>query len=93
MVQVSSSSSESDDHDVRSKFSPHDASKSLHVTEEKMQVAPSETELLSKEIATAEGILSFPPMALPIRNVDDILIICLGNLLHGLLLPLKAKPP
>ena len=58
-----------------------------------MQVAPSETELSSKEIDTVEGILSFSPMVLPIESVDDILIICLSNFLQGLPLPLKVKPP
>jgi len=81
LVQVSSSSSEGDDHDIGSESAPHDPSKSLHMAEEEMQMAPPETELPSKEIATAEGICSFPPMSLLIENIDDILIICLSNLL------------
>jgi len=93
LVQVSSSSSEGDDHDVGPEPASHDASETLHMTEQETQVIPSETELLAKEIATAESIFSFPPMSFPIENVDDVLIICLSNLLHGLPLQLKAKPP
>ena len=54
---------------------------------------PPEIELLSKRIATAEGIISFPPMSFPIKNIDDILIICLDDLSQGLLLELKKKSP
>ena len=52
LVYVSSSSSESEDHDIGPESAPHDASK-------EMQVAPAEIELSSKEIATVEGIFSF----------------------------------
>jgi len=52
---------------------------------------PPETELSSKEVATAEGTFTFPFMSFPIRNIDDILTICLSNLSQGLLLQLKAK--
>ena len=38
LVQVSSSSSESNDHHIGHESAPHDASKSLHVAEEEMQV-------------------------------------------------------
>ena len=54
---------------------------------------PPETELLSKEIATAEVIISFSPMSFLIKNIDGILVICLTNLSQGLLLQLKVKPP
>ena len=81
LVQVSSSSSEGDDHDIGPKPASLDASKSLHVVEEEMQVTPPEIELPSKKITTAEVIFSFPPISLPIENIDDILIICLSNLL------------
>ena len=93
LVQVSSSSSGSDDHDIRPVSTPHDASKSLHIAEEKMQVAPSEIGLSSKEIATVEDIFYFPPISFLIEDIDDILIICLSNILQGLPLPLKVKPP
>ena len=83
LVQVSSSSSEGYDHDIGSESAPHNAGKSLHVVEEEMKLVPLETELSSKEIATAEGIFSFPPMSLPIENIDDSLIIYLSNLLQG----------
>ena len=36
LVQVSSLSSESDNHDIGSESAPHDASKSLYVAEEEM---------------------------------------------------------
>jgi len=62
LVQMSSSSSEGDDHDIGSEFAPHDASKSLHMVEEEMQVAPPETELPSKEIVADNGIFSFQPI-------------------------------
>ena len=63
------------------------------MAEEEVQVIPPETELLSKEISTAEGIFSFPPMSFLIKNIDSILVICLSNLSQGLLLQLKVKPP
>ena len=47
LVQVSSSSSKSDDHHIGHESAPHDASKSLHVAEEEMKVVPLETELSS----------------------------------------------
>ena len=77
---MASSSSEDDDHDIGSESALHDVSKYLHVAEEEMQVAPPEIELPSKEIATAEGIFSFPLMSIPIKNIDDILIIYLSDL-------------
>ena len=40
----------------------------------------------------SKGIFSFSPMSFPIENIDDVLIICLSNLSHGLPLQLKAKP-
>jgi len=61
LVQVSTSSSEGEDHDIGSESTPHDASKFSHVTEEEMQVAVPEIEPPSMEIATSKGILSFPP--------------------------------
>jgi len=93
LVQVSSSSSKGDDPDVGTEPASHDANEPSHVAGEETQVIPLETELLSKGIATAEGISSFPPMSFPVENIDDILIIFLGNLSQGLLLQLKAKPP
>ena len=93
LVQVSSLLSESDEHDIGSKSAPYNASELLHVAKEEMQMAPPESELLFKEIATDEGIFSFPPISLPIKNIDNIMIICLSNLLQGLPLQLKVKPP
>jgi len=63
------------------------------VAEEEPQVSPPEPELSSKEVATAKGIFSFPPKSFPIRNIDDVLIVCLSNLLQGLLHQLRAKLP
>ena len=93
LVHVSSSSSEGNDHDVGLDPSSYDASEPLHMAEEETQMIPPETEMQSKRIATAEGIFSFPSMSFPIENIDDILIICLGDLSQGLLLQLKAKSP
>ena len=93
LVQVSSSSSEGNDHDVGPEPASYDANEPSHVAEEETQVIPPETELLSKGIATAEGIFSFLPMSFHVEIIDDTLIICLGDLLQGLLLQLKAKPP
>ena len=93
LVQVSSSSSEGDDHDVGPEPAYHDANEPSHVAEEETQMIPPETKLLSKEIATAEGIFSFSPMSFSIENIDGALIICLSNLPQGLPLQLKAKPP
>jgi len=81
LVQVSSSSSEGDDHDIGPEFASHDASESVHVVEEEMQATSPEAELPSKEIATAEGIFSFPFLSLPVKNIDDILILYLNGLL------------
>ena len=86
-------SSDGDDHDVGPERCSHDASEPSHVAEEQTQVIPLEIELLYKEISTAEGIFSFPPMSFPIENINDVLIICLSNLSQGLPLQLKAKPP
>ena len=87
LVQVSSSSSEENDHDIRSETAPPDASEFSHVTAEEMQVATPETELSSKETATAEGILSFLPMASLIEYVPSAWI----KILQGTPLPLKEK--
>jgi len=73
LVQVLSSSSEGDDHNIGSEPAYHDASKFSHMTEEEMQVAAPETELPSREAATTEGIFSFSPMDSLIRYIDDIL--------------------
>ena len=68
LVQVSSLLFEGNDHDIGPESTPHDASKSLHVVEEEMQVAPPEIELLYKEITTAEGIFFFPTNASSYRK-------------------------
>ena len=59
LVQVSSSSSKGDDHDIGSEPAPHDASKFSHLIEKEMQAATPETESLSMKTATTKGILSF----------------------------------
>ena len=93
MIHVLSLSSESDDHDVGPEPASHDASEPLHVAEVETQVNSPETHLFSKEIATAEGIFSFPPMSFCIEHIDDVIIICLSNLLQGPPLQRKMNPP
>ena len=74
LVQVLSSSSEGDDHDIRSEPAPHDVSKFSHETEEEMQAATPERTLPSRETATTKGILTFLPMAPLIGYIVDILM-------------------
>jgi len=66
--------------------SSHDSSEPSHVAEEETQVISPGTKLLSKGITTAEGIFTFPSISFPIENIDDVLIICLGDLSQRLLL-------
>jgi len=81
LVQVSSLSSNGGNHDIGPEFAPHDASNSMHVVTEEMQTASPKAEFPSKEIATVEGIFSFLLMSFPIENIDDILILCLNDIL------------
>jgi len=73
LVQLLSSSSERDDHDIGYELAPHDAGKFSHMTEEKIQVTALETELPSRKTATTEGILSFPSMVSLVKHIDVIL--------------------
>ena len=89
---MSSLSFEGDDQDIGYESVPYDVSKSLHVAEEEMQVAPPETELPSKGLLLPKVSFIFHLCLFPIENIDNILIICLSNLLQGLPLQLKVKP-
>ena len=70
LVQVPSLSSEGNGHEIWSEPAPPDANEFSYMTSEGMQVAAPETELSFEETATAEGILSFLPMASLIGYVD-----------------------